>query len=119
MHVAITIVLAVTAAANISIAAADVARAPFVLANSAEVEVPESWLPGLAALKGAGGVGLLPWFVNVPVLPTAAASGLVCFFIGAITTHIRGRVLYNIAFPGAYLALAIASLTLLLLEPHA
>ncbi|HEX7657868.1 MAG TPA: DoxX family protein [Pseudonocardiaceae bacterium] len=115
MSVATTIVLAVTAAANIGIAVADLARARFVLANSAEVEVPESWLPGLAALKGAGGIGLLLWFVGLPVLPTIAAAGLVCFFVGAITAHIRARVLYNIAFPGAYLALAAASLIVLLL----
>jgi hypothetical protein len=118
MHLATAVVLAITAAATIAIAVADVARAPFVLANSAEVHVPESWLPGLAALKAAGGVGLLLWFGGVPVLPIAAAVGLVCFFVGAITAHVRARVFYNIAFPGTYLALAVACLTLLLIEPH-
>ncbi|MBO0768958.1 MAG: DoxX family protein [Solirubrobacterales bacterium] len=115
MQLATAIVLAVTAIANLSIAGADIARAPFVLANSAEVKVPEAWLPGLAFLKAAGGIGLLLWFAKVPVFPTAAAIGLVCFFIGAVTAHVRAGVIYNIAFPGAYLALAITSLTLLLL----
>jgi DoxX-like family len=118
MHAATAAVLAVTATANIGIAAADLARARFVLANSAEVHVPEAWLPRLAVLKGAGGLGLLLWFVDVPVFPTLAAAGLICFFVGAITAHIRAGVLYNIAFPGAYLGLAIASLALLLSTPH-
>ena len=38
---------------------ADLAKAEFVLANSAEVGVPRSLLPLLAALKGAGAAGLL------------------------------------------------------------
>jgi hypothetical protein len=113
--VATAVVLVVTATANIGIAVADLSRAKFVLANSAEVRVREAWLPRLAALKGAGGVGLLLWFAGVPVLPVLAAGGLVGFFIGAVTAHIRARVYYNIAFPGAYLGLAIASLTLVLL----
>ena len=115
MYVATVIVLLVTAAANIGMAVADIARARFVLANSAEVGVPEAWLPGLAALKGAGGIGLLLWFAGLPVLPILAAAGLVCFFLGAVGAHIRSGVLYNIAFPGAYLALAAASLTLLVM----
>lgn len=114
MNVATAIVLAVTATANIGIAVADFTRARFVLANTAEVQVPESWLPRLAVLKTAGGLGLLLWFTSAPVVPIAAAAGLVCFFIGAVTAHIRARVFYNVAFPGAYLALAVASLTLLL-----
>lgn len=73
VHIATAIILAVAAAINIGIAVAvaDLARAGFVLANSAEVRVPESWLPQIAGLKGAGGIGLLLWFLHVPVLPTA------------------------------------------------
>lgn len=115
MHAVTAIVLAITAALNIGIAVAGLATVEVVLVNSAEIEVPESWLPRLAVLKGAGGIGLLLWFVRPPAPPTLAAAGLVCFFIGAITTRVRARVLYNIAFPGVYLILAIASLTLLLL----
>ncbi|HEY0815035.1 MAG TPA: DoxX family protein [Pseudonocardia sp.] len=116
MSFATAIVLVATAAATIGIAVADLARARFVLANSAQVGVPESWLPGLAVLKGAGGFGLLLWFPGVPVLPALAAAGLVCFFLGAVTAHVRARALATIAFPCAYLGLAVASLALLLLE---
>jgi hypothetical protein len=48
----------------------------------------------------------------VPYLGIAAAGGLVLFFTGAIIAHLRARVYYNLAFPGGYLALAIASLVL-------
>ena len=102
----------VTALANAGIAAADVARARFVLENSAEVGVPRSWLPRLAALKAAGAAGLLLGAWGVPALGTAAAAGLVAFYGGAVAAHVRARVLHDIAFPGAFLALAVASLVL-------
>jgi DoxX-like family len=110
------IVLAVlTVAANLAIVVADLVRAKFVIANSAEVHVPQSWLPGLAALKGAGAAGLLVG-IAVPVIGVLAAAGLVLFFIGALVAHIRAGVFYNIAFPGLYLALAVATLVFALLR---
>jgi DoxX-like family len=118
MHPVTGIVLGATAAASVGIAVADLARAGFVLTNTAEVHVPEAWLPRLAILKMAGGLGLLLWFVGVPGLPIAAAAGLSCFFAGAITAHVRARVIYNLAFPAAFLGLAVASLMLLLFAGH-
>lgn len=113
METATSIVLVITAAANIAIAIADLARAEFVMANSAEVGVPDRWLPLLAVLKGTGGAGLLLWFADVAVLPVLAAAGLVCFFLVANAAHVRARVFHNIGFPGVYLTLAIASLCLI------
>jgi hypothetical protein len=107
-----TAVTLVTVLAVGGIAIADVLRARFVLANSAQVGVPQSWLPRLAALKAAGAIGLVLGLAGVPVLGIAAAAGLVLFFIGAIIAHLRARVYYNLAFPGGYLALSIASLVL-------
>jgi hypothetical protein len=107
-------VTAITIAMMLGIAIADVAHAKFVLANSAEVGVSESWLLPFAALKTAGSIGLLLGIVGVRPLAIAAAVGLVLFFVGAIGAHIRARVFYNIAFPGAYLAFATASLVLLI-----
>ncbi|WP_312979935.1 DoxX family protein [Corynebacterium sp.] len=109
-------VVGATAAANLSIAAADLLRARFVLDNSAEVNVPARWLPALAAAKGAGGAGVALWFLDVPVLPIVSAAGLACFFVGANVAHLRARVFHNIAFPGTYLALAAGSLALLVLD---
>lgn len=110
------VVVGVTAAANLSVAVADLLRAQFVLDNSAEVNVPARWLPALAAAKGAGGAGVALWFLDVPRLPIAAAAGLACFFVGANLAHLRAQVFHNIAFPGIYLALSLSSLVLLVLD---
>ncbi|MBO1417987.1 DoxX family protein [Streptomyces sp. FH025] len=112
MSTAYVIVTVLAIAANAAIAAADFAGARFVLANSAEVNVAPRWIPPLAALKTAGAVGLLVGLVAFPPLGVAAAVGLVLFYVGAVITHVRARVLHNIYFPGAYLALAVASLAL-------
>jgi hypothetical protein len=106
------IVTVVAVIANAGIALADLRRARFVLANSAEVEVPASWLPGLAALKAAGAAGLLVGLMGVRPLGVAAAAGLVLFFVGAVAAHVRARVFHNIAFPIGYLALNAAVLVL-------
>ncbi|HET6289480.1 MAG TPA: DoxX family protein [Amycolatopsis sp.] len=102
----------VTIVINAGIAAADFARIPFVLKNSAEVGVPQSWLPPLASLKAAGAAGLLLGLLGVPHIGTAAAAGLVLFYVGAVITHVRARVLYNIAFPAGFLAPAVATFVL-------
>ena len=112
MVVTYVIITVATVAANLGSAVADLVRMPFVLANAAEVGVPESWLPPLAALKAAGAAGLLLGLLGFELAGVAAATGLVGFYLGAVGAHVRARVLYNIAFPGAFLALAIASLAL-------
>ncbi|HEX2299670.1 MAG TPA: DoxX family protein [Pseudonocardiaceae bacterium] len=108
-YLAVTII---TAVANAGMAVADLSRAKFVLANSAQVGVPPSWLPFLATLKAAGAVGLLVGLAGVRLVGIAAATGLVLFFLGALATHLRTRVYHNILFPGCYLALATISLVL-------
>ncbi|MFF2808380.1 DoxX family protein [Streptomyces sp. NPDC058000] len=116
MVMAYAIVTVLTIVANAGIAAADFARAEFVLANSAEVGVPRSWLPWLGALKGAGAVGLLIGLLGVRPLGIAAATGLVLFFIGAVVAHVRMRVYSTMVGPVGYLGLAVASLVLALLR---
>ena len=112
MYTLYVAVVAITVLANAAIVVADLTGARFVLANSAEVGVPRSWLPLLAALKAAGAAGLVLGIVALPHLAIAAAAGLVAFYVGAVAAHVRARVFHNIAFPGAYLALAAASLAL-------
>ncbi|MFF9347730.1 DoxX family protein [Streptomyces sp. NPDC014734] len=114
MFTAYVIITAVTIMANAGIAVADLMGAAFVRANSAEVGLPRSWLPWLGALKAAGAAGLLLGLLGVPVIGVAAATGLVLFFVGAVAAHIRARVYHNIAFPGAFFGLAVASLVLAL-----
>jgi hypothetical protein len=110
LYVVVTVITAIVTAA---VAIPDSIPAGFVLANSAKVQVPRSWLPMLGALKLAGAIGLLVGVVGPPAIGIAAATGLVLYFIGAVIAHLRARVFYNIAFPGAYLGLSAASLVLL------
>ena len=56
--------------------------------------------------------GLLLGLLGLRPLGIAAAAGLVLFFTGALATHVRARVFYNIAVPGAFFALAVASAAL-------
>jgi hypothetical protein len=76
----------------------------------AKARVPQSWLSSLGVLKGAGALGLLVG-IGVPPLGVAASGGLVLFFVGALITHVRARY-WEIAFPVAYLLLAVGSLVL-------
>lgn len=112
MSIALVLVTVVTILANAGVAVADFARAPFVLANSAEVGVPGSWLPVLGALKAAGAIGLVVGLLGVPVLGLLAGIGLVLFFVGAVIAHLRARVLHNIAVAIAFLGLAAATVLL-------
>ncbi|WP_435190559.1 DoxX family protein [Streptomyces sp. bgisy126] len=111
---AFLVVTLLTATLNVGIAAADLTRARFVLANSAEVGVPRTWLPWLAALKLAGATGLLLGLFSAALRPLgiAAACGLALLYLGALVFHLRARVLYNLAFPGFYFTTAAASLAL-------
>ncbi|MGV0781958.1 DoxX family protein [Mycolicibacterium sp. XJ775] len=104
------VIVAIAIVANGAMAVADLAAVRFVLANSAEVGVPRSWVPTLGLLKGAGAVGLLVGLLAFPPLGIAAAIGLIGFFVGAVITHIRAGVFYNIAFPAVFLVLAVLAL---------
>lgn len=116
MHIAYVVITLTTAVVTAGIAVADLIPAGFVLANSAEVGVPRPWLPALGAVKLAGAVGLVVGLLSLPALGIAAAIGLVLFFVGAVITHLRARVFYNIAFPGAYLCLSAATLALMVVR---
>lgn len=113
MHTALVVTTLLTAAITAAIAIADLVPARFVLANSAQVGVPQSWLPALGAVKLAGAAGIVVGLLGLREFGIAAAAGLVLFFVGAVLTHLRAHVLYNIAFPGAYLCLSAASLALM------
>lgn len=114
MTIAYVVITLFTAAITAAIAVADLVPAGFVVANSAQVGVPRSWLPALGAVKLAGAGGLIVGLLGLPALGIGAAAGLVLFFVGAVVTHLRARVLYNIAFPGAFLCLSAASLALMI-----
>ena len=67
----------------------------------------------MGAVKLAGAAGLVVGLLGLRALGIAAAVGLILFFVGAVVTHLRAHVLYNIAFPGAFLCLSAASLALI------
>jgi uncharacterized membrane protein len=61
------------------------------VAKTAErLGVPVSWQLPLGFLLGAGSLGLIAGFA-VPALGTAAACGLVLYFLCAAGVHIRAR----------------------------
>lgn len=79
------------------VAAVDLAKAKFVLANFAQVGVPSSWLPRLGALKAAGAVGLPAGLVGVH--QAGIAAGLAAFLAGAIVADLRAQALTTSPVP--------------------
>src|SRR5207247_10251367 len=90
MFTAYVVVTVLAAAANVFSATLDFVRYKQVLINMAKAGVSESWITMLGILKAAGAIGLLVG-IGVPLIGTAAAVGLVLFFVGAIITHLRAR----------------------------
>jgi hypothetical protein len=107
MYVVMTIL---TIAINVWAAVADFMRARFVLANSAELGIAEKWVLPLGLLKAAGAAGLVLGLMGVRPIGVTAAVGLVLFFAGALFVHVRARVFHNIAIPGVFFLMAVASL---------
>lgn len=110
MFAAYVVVTLLAAAANSYAATTDIVRSEQILANMTRLGTPHSWLYPLCALKAAGAVGLLVG-IGVPLIGIAAAAGLVLYFVGAIVAHVRVRW-YALAFPAAFLLLAVGSLVL-------
>ncbi|MGW5435552.1 DoxX family protein [Nocardia asteroides] len=92
-------------------------RHPVPVAAAAKVGVPSSWMPPIATVLGAACLGLLAGLA-LPALGTAAAAGLVLYFILAIIAHLRVRD-YALTQPAAFLLLAAATLTTTVLYRYA
>lgn len=82
-----------------------------VVRSYATVGVPENRLNFLAAILLAGAAGLVVglWWTPIGV---AAAVGLVCYFVLAVTAHIRAGDSRNLPRPLGYAALAVATVVL-------
>ena len=104
------IVTVLTAAANFFSATLDFIRYKQILINMAKAGVPDSWITMLGTLKAAGALGLLVG-IGVPLIGTAAAVGLILFFVGATITHLRARD-YSFGLAVVFLLLAVAALVL-------
>jgi DoxX-like family len=85
-----------------------------IIPPMAKAGVPESWLTfPIGTAKTAGAVGLLLGLIGVPLVGTAAAIGLVLFFVCALYTHVRASD-YSPQFflANGFLVLAVATLVL-------
>jgi hypothetical protein len=98
-------------AASTFVAIANFLRLKFVLTTAAKVRVPQSWITMLGTLNAAAAVGLLLGLIGVPLIGSAAAVGLVMYFVSAIVAHLRVHD-YSIGPAVAFLLLAVAALVL-------
>ena len=110
MFVAYIIVTVPAAAANIFSATLDFIRFKQVLINMHKAGVSESWITTLGILKAAGAAGLLIG-IGVPLIGTAAATGLTLFFVGAIITHLHAGD-YSFGLAVVFLLLVVGALVL-------
>jgi len=86
-YVAVTIVAAIAYAYA---AVLNFSHNKSVAETAERLRVPESWQVWLGYPLAAGSLGLVAGFA-VPVLGTAAACGLVLYFLCAAGAHIRAR----------------------------
>ncbi|HEX3591120.1 MAG TPA: DoxX family protein [Pseudonocardiaceae bacterium] len=89
MSTAYVVVTLVAVVANAFSGIAAIAHLKAVTVAMTETGVPVSWLTfPIGTLKVAGAIGLLLGLLGVPFIGTAAAIGLVLYFVCAIHTHI-------------------------------
>lgn len=107
-YVAVTVIAAIAYAYA---AVLNLTRNPSVVQFAEGLQVPVSWTTPLGLLLGAGSLGLLIGFA-APVLGTAAAAGLVLYFVCAACAHLRVRDtrLLNWVNWSAFFSLAVATL---------
>jgi|SRR3712207_358235 hypothetical protein len=111
MFTAYVVVTLMAIAASTFVAIANFMRLKFVLTTADKVGVPRSWMTVLGSLNAAAALGLLVGLIGVPLIGTAAAIGLVLYFVGAVIAHLRARD-HSIGPAAAFLLLAAAALAL-------
>jgi hypothetical protein len=114
MFTAYVVVALLAVAANLFSGIAALVHMKAILPGMAKAGVPESWLTfPIGTLKTAGAVGLLLGLIGVPLIGTAAAIGLILFFVCALYTHVRvSDYTPQFALANGFLALAVAALVL-------
>jgi hypothetical protein len=90
MHVICLVTTILAALANGYAACLDFAGAESVNVVADRVQVSRRWMVPLGGLLASGAVGLATG-IALPALGTAAAIGLVLYFICAVTAHLRVR----------------------------
>jgi uncharacterized membrane protein len=109
MHVIYLVTTILAAVANGYAACLNFVGAESVKVVADRVQVSRRWMVPLGALLASGAVGLLTGLA-VPALGTAAAIGLVLYFICAMTAHLRVR---DRQIGGAVFFLALAAAALI------
>jgi hypothetical protein len=114
MFTAYVVVTLVAIAANTFSGVAALVHFKPILPGMVKAGVPESWLTfPIGTLKTAGAVGLLLGVIGVPLIGTAAAVGLILFFVCALYTHMRaGDYSPQFGLAIGFLLLAVAALVL-------
>ena len=90
MFAAYLVVTAVAASASALAGVLTLAGNRSVAQTADRLRIPLSWRPRLGALLAVGAAGLVLGFA-LPSLGTAAAAGLVLYFVAAAGVHIRQR----------------------------
>jgi DoxX-like family len=109
MHIAYVAVTIVVALANGYAASLNFVGAGSVKVVADRVRVSQRWMIPFGVLLASGALGLLVGFA-VHALGTAAAIGLVLYFICAIGAHLRARDYGGLGGAVSFLVLAIAAL---------
>lgn len=112
MRITYVVITILAALANGYAASLNFAGAESVKVVADRVRVSQKWMIPFGILLASGALGLLLGFA-VPVLGTAAAIGLVLYFICAVRAHLRVGD-HEIAGAVCFLVLAVAALTVAL-----
>jgi hypothetical protein len=86
----------------------NVTHAGLIADTAQRLNIPASLMVPFGILLGSAGAGLLAGLA-VPALGTAAAAGLVAYFVIAMAAHLRARD-FQLAWALIYLSLAGAAL---------
>jgi DoxX-like family len=108
MHASYVVITILAALANGYAAVLNFIDAESVKVVADRVRVSREWMIPFGFLLACGALGLLIGFV-VPVLGTAAAIGLVLYFVCALSAHLRVRD-PGIGGAVSFLVLAVAAL---------
>lgn len=86
----------------------NITRASMIVDTADRLNIPQSVMIPFGILLGSAGVALLAG-IAVPGLGTAAAAGLVAYFVIALGAHVRAHD-FQVTWPLIYLSLATAAL---------
>jgi DoxX-like family len=108
MHPTYIVITILAALANAYAATLNFVGAESVKLAASHVRVSQKWMLPFGTLLGSGALGLLLGLA-VPVLGTAAAAGLVLYFVCALSAHVRVGD-RHVAAAISFLVLAVAAL---------